>query len=522
MNRILLAILLLVSQVAHAYYQDSSSSIFFTISGDEATVTAGDPDPNWLWTAAYTGDVVIPEKVTYNGNSYTVTAIDDYAFFYCAQMTSITIPQTVKKIGSWAFSATARLDKITFQGTPQLRTIGAQAFYSSALASITIPKSVTKIDANAFNDCESLKTVTFEANSNLDEIGYAAFYQCLNLPSIELPASLTVLGEWAFGRCLKLTISFQSGAQVSAIDDYAFYNAGITSFTVPKSVQSIGEYAFTNSSLKSLSFESGSELQAIDQYAFYYCVNLTSVKIPKNVEIIDQWAFGRCIALKSLSFESGSKLDEIDYAAFYNCTALQGVAIPASVTYIGPWAFGSAGLNWLSFEQPSNFWAIDSYAFTSTNIDVVKFPDTMEQIGASGFEDCQKLYAVAFGPDILAIGSNTFRYCPLLKTVYIEATTPPDLYPTNSPAVFVGISGATLYVPAEEYISVYAYWSTGTFSTFLVGEAPAWMAVDDITIDANLVEVARYNLQGQRLTAPVPGINIVLFSDGSTKKVLVK
>ena len=103
----------------------------------------------------YTGSVTIPEKVTYNGKTYSVTSIGGSAFSRCSGLTSITIPNSVTSIGDWAFS------------------------YCSGLTSIEIPNSVTSI-------------------------GNSAFYKCSGLTSIEIPNSVTTIEYYAFGGLLQL------------------------------------------------------------------------------------------------------------------------------------------------------------------------------------------------------------------------------------------------------------------------------------------------------------------------------
>ena len=107
---------------------------------------------------SFVGDCVIPETVTYDGNTYTVTSIGERAFQYCSGLTSVTIGNSVTSIGSSAFYA------------------------CSGLASITIPNSVTSIDNYAFYDCSSLTSITIP--NSVTSIGNYAFYGCTNLCSV--------------------------------------------------------------------------------------------------------------------------------------------------------------------------------------------------------------------------------------------------------------------------------------------------------------------------------------------------
>ena len=101
---------------------------------------------NWL---NYSGDIVIPEKVTYNGTEYNVTAIGDYAVTGASKVTAITIPDCVTSIGVGAFATCNGLTSVTLGNG--VKTIKKEAFLrAEALTQITLPASVTEIGEDAF------------------------------------------------------------------------------------------------------------------------------------------------------------------------------------------------------------------------------------------------------------------------------------------------------------------------------------------------------------------------------------
>ena len=148
---------------------------------------------NDYYSNEYSGNVVIPEEVTYMNRTRKVTSIGGSAFSYCSGLTSVTIPNSVTSIGGSAFS------------------------YCSGLTSITIGNSVTSIGYAAFISCSGLTTITIP--NSVTSIGDYAFMYCSKLTSITIPNSVTSIGNYAFSYCFKLT-----------------------SVTIPNSVTSIGEY----------------------------------------------------------------------------------------------------------------------------------------------------------------------------------------------------------------------------------------------------------------------------------------
>ena len=164
----------------------------FNHTTGEATVIMSD----------YSGDINIPETVTCNGMTYQVIRIGDYAF-HEQPITSVTLPSTVKAIGSSAFSGCRDMTSVTI---PEgVKSIGSRAFaFCTALTSITIPSSVEHIRTETFIGCQGLTNITIP--SSVGNIGSGAFIDCQGLKSVTfLDGDYVVINESAFKRCTSLT-----------------------------------------------------------------------------------------------------------------------------------------------------------------------------------------------------------------------------------------------------------------------------------------------------------------------------
>ena len=176
-----------------------------------------------------------------------LSSIDDYAFDYCYNLSSMTLPESLTSIGDGAFEGCSGLTgSLTLPNS--LTSIGSYAFSNcyGLTGSLTIPNSVTSIGEWAFSDCSGFTGLLTLPNS-LTTIEAFAFYDCYGLTgSLTIPDAVTSIGYGAFEYCSNLTGSLSIGNSVTSIDNYAFYDCyNLTgSLTIGSAVTSIGYCAF--------------------------------------------------------------------------------------------------------------------------------------------------------------------------------------------------------------------------------------------------------------------------------------
>ena len=380
------------------------------------------------------------------------------------------------KGGSFYYSPSGSYDK--YYTTDD--TIGSYTFYECRnLKSLKLPSGVTEIGSSAFEDCRDLTSLTIP--SGVTEIGSSAFKGCTDLTSLSLPSGITEIGSSAFEDC-----------------------RGLTSLTIPSGVTEIGSSAFKGcTGLTSLSLPSG--VTEIGSSAFEDCRGLTSLSLPSGITKIGSLTFYGCTGLTSLSLPSG--VTEIGSSAFSGCTGLTSLSLPSSITEIDSYAFkGCTGLKDVSFYINGDF---ETYLTKD-------HPCIEVGCGIKYYLNDEEITSIVVPSSVTTLGMYAFQRCSNLLSVYVSWPTPISAYKTFSET---NLGKCTLYVPQG---TEQDYWLANVWGDF--GKIVEFDAtgIDKVTTSNDAKELSRYSVNGQRLSAPAKGLNIVKYSDGSVKKVVVQ
>ena len=502
----LLFLVALLPMMASAY-DAKIDDIYYSFSGNEATVTyqsygyAG-------WFSDYSGNIVIPKSVTYNGNSYkvtcigagalsrsnltsvsipeSVTSIGSYAFQNCSSLTSITIPENVTCIGEGAFDGTLwynnQPDGLVYAGRFAYKYKG----YMQIGTQITIKAGTVGIVPRAFSDCNGLTSITIP--EGLTSIGSSAFSGCSGLTYITIPNSVATIERNAFygtawydgqpeGLVYAGKVAYMykgtmpSGTQIIIEDgtlgiaDEAFNKcAGLASITIPNSVTNIGADAFYGcSNLTSVIIPNS--VTSIGRYAFRYC-GLTSVTIGNGVANIDEYAFDDCNRLEKVVVPDIAAWCRISFGSYESNplyyanhiysdedTEITELSIPQNITSIGNYAFYSCcGLK--SVTIPNSVTSIGNGSFYGNiSLTSINIPDKVTNIGSYAFSGCGGLTSINIPKGMTCIGGYAFSGCKL-RNVLMKCVTPP----TGSESAFSEQTyyHTTLYIPTGSW-DAYAY-----------------------------------------------------------------
>ncbi len=423
----LLLLALLLPATAHGFEVDG---IFYDITSDTTVTVLGGQG----------SDIVIPETVTYNDTTYTVTAIGDNAFA-TSEITRVVIGDSVKSVGRYAFVNCTGLKNVTIgKSVPTLRyRKGAAYFY-------------------AFKGCDNITSLTWNAvnctdmgnmgTTNIEQVTIGPEVQSLpnnfvkesKICEVNIPNSVISIGSSAFQQCYYLERMNISNS-VTTIGSSAFAECyGLTNVEIPNSVITIGGAAFASCCyITTLSI--GNSVTTIGSKAFFECYSLRSIDIPNSVTTIGDGAFANCYSMSGVTI--GNSVTSIGGAAFADCKRIEEINIPSSVTQISSGAFrGCENLSkvhitsleaWcsISFDYPSSmsenyrdgtsnplYYAHHLYLNGQEITDLV-IPNSATAINGFAFIGCSGLKSVTLHNSVNSIGESAFMGCRGINSLTI-------------------------------------------------------------------------------------------------------
>ena len=391
------------------------------------------------------GDIKVPMYVKDGVKVYTVTSVPDNAFDGNTSITSISLPDTIIHVGSYAFRGCTSLDFAEYENGEYLgntnnpylalintncttetftinencRVLGARAFQSNSyLKNIVVPESVIGIGDLVFAACTKL--VTAQLPTRVEYFGRAIFQQSSSLTTTNIPNGVKELA-YTFAVCTSLTkvgngptnITLPQGLE--KIEIYSFYECSKLTgeLVIPKSVTSIGSGAFYKCSGLTGKLELPEGLTSIGTHIFYGCSGFKGeLVIPEGLTCISQSAFHDCSGLTSLKIPES--VTEIKQFAFASCTSLPSIEIPESVTKIENNIFQNCSGLKGELVIPESVISIGSQAFVNcSGLTSVTIPDSVTEIGNEVFYGCSNLASVRVeATAVPALGGDVFKHCP--------------------------------------------------------------------------------------------------------------
>lgn len=350
-----------------------------------------------------------------------------------------------------------------------VKRIGYGAFAEcKSIEVLNIPESVTIIGNYAFSQCSQIKVVNM--SDAVVSIGQYAFAGCNSLESLVVPRGISTLNYGTFFDCINLKdVTLPEG--IKTIGGMVFANCkSLENITLPSTLTSIGSNGFADcTALKSIEIPNG--VNTLASGAFSGCLSLQNINLPETLVSIGQNAFQDCIALKSIYLPES--VTGIGYGAFTGCAELVDVNIPSKVTEIRNATFsGCSSLE--SIVIPNNIVSLGDNVFSGCmSLKTLDIPDSVTSIGVAAFSNCSKLVSVKLPKNLKTISVNMFRYCDSIETIVIpngvqtieitafsncanlKSVIFPETVKTINGKIFVGAPMVTSYVIDGSFAHTY-------------------------------------------------------------------
>ena len=391
------------------------------------------------------GEVIIPAAY----KNLPVTSIAKQGFYQCPNITSVTIPNSIKTIEESAFFYCLSLRTVLFDTGSLLNKIEDFAFlHCPSLKNINLPNSLSYIGKQALQEC-GFSSINLPNNITVISVGL--FHSCISLTSIKIPNGVTTIESEAFAKCNSLSsVTLPEG--ITKIDNLAFsYCNSLTYIAIPDSVSELGEGVFSHSE-KLDRITLPSNVKNIPNSLFNGCKGLTSVAF-SSIETIGDYAFLNCSSLVSLS-EIPNTIEEVGVDAFKGCEEIS-VKVFDNGEYLGnsqnPYL---VLIRPLSSVKVNNFTSIvthdnckiiaggvfcDYYylenasisssikyigkmAFLGSKLTTFTFPEGVKVINGSVLSSCFSLLEINIPSTVTFIASHAFSSCEALAKIVYNGT----------------------------------------------------------------------------------------------------
>ena len=503
----------------------------------------------------------------------SLTTIDEAAFRECTSLTSVTLTSNLTSIEIHAFIGCSQLKEVRYNVLDDLATYIQTdhpeivvdydsncdfKYYQNnqEITSLKIPAGITSIGKNVFQKYNGIQSLTFSpALTSISDLQFSCDFSNLKSVSVgwqdpiaagnffknadmrkstlyvpqgtELPYAIADV--WAgFGNIIEYnnqaTITLEQPGtlpqKISDFDKNLITHLKIKGKINGTDIKFIREMAGVSVTRKKTDGELTnldlSEAQIVSGGDYYY-QDYNDTKHYTSDDEIGVGFFSKCKGLKAITLPG--KVKSVGESAFQECSCLETINLPSGITSIGNYAFLECE-NLKSVTLPSGLISIGDRAFYGcSNLANVTLSSNITSIGSSAFSDCKSLKNLTISKDVTSIKDIRFNndYEDLeLESVYVAWQNPIE---AGSFFNRIKISNCTLYVPqgTKEAYANADVWKD--FGNIIEYDATG---IDKVTNRSDVKEISRYSLNGQRVTSPTKGVNIVIYSDGSIKKVAVQ
>lgn len=384
-------------------------------------------------------------------------------------LTSLTLPSSLKTIGSYAFASRQGLKNVTIPAS--VTSIGTNPFDNCTNALIhvdpantkyqstdnvvytkdsktlilyslgksdtefSIPEGVTTINSMSFYFSSKLTKINIP--ESVTTINARAFYKCEKLTTLNIPSKVTTLGDGFISGCKVLTnlTVAEENQNFKVVDGVVFtqdmatlkmYPTALTAtkYTIPSEVKSVAAYAFSwNTNIQEIKFPEDSQVKSFGADVFYQCTGLKSIEFPRSAVSFGNETFYGCSSLNHVILSED--ITTLPYRFFSGCSSLEHVDLPKKITSLG----GDTFVNCKKLQElilPPFLTSIGGYSIhTCSALKELEIPDGVTSLGMYAIYNNANLHKIELSSGTKFLNAYAINSCPKLDTLCITSTTPP-------------------------------------------------------------------------------------------------